>query len=79
MTVTEAILIITTAGKAMHDGYVALGKTDAEWPADLGEQIATGMWARQKLFSGKHRREDLDAAAEVIRAEIMAGRIPACN
>lgn len=76
MSLATAIETITTAGKAMHDGYVALGKTSAPWPTDLAEQIATGLFARQKLFSGRHARADLDEAAEIIRAEIMAGRMP---
>lgn len=76
MNIHAAIEIIITAGKAMHDGYVALGKTSVSWPTDLAEQIATGLFARQKLFSGRHARADLDEAAKIIRAEIMAGRLP---
>jgi hypothetical protein len=79
MNANEAIEVIVTIGKAMHDKYVELGKTSAEWPADLGEQLATGMWARQKFFSGKHRRADIDQAAEIVRGEIMAGRLPTAH
>ena len=76
MKVSDAIEIIITLGKAMHEKYVELGKADAEWAVDLGEQIATGLFARNKFFIGKHSRGDTDEAYRIVCAEIMAGRLP---
>lgn len=76
MTLDLAIKTIVTLGQAFHDSYVARNLTDAAWSQDLGEQIATGLFARNKLFVGQHRRADLDAAAALVRDAIMAGKLP---
>lgn len=76
MTVNEAIEKVIAAGRGMHGGYKEIGKPVGPFPEDLGEQIAVGLYAIGRFLSGRHARADTDIAAQIVRAEIMAGRLP---
>ena len=76
MTTEEAIEKVIAAGRGMHDGYAKIGKPAGPYPEDRAEQIAIGLYAIGRFLVGAHARPDADIAAQIVRAEIMAGRLP---